>query len=49
MQGPEFFLTRGTYGVYEVEDWIKIDERANRFRPLLNDEFGHDFLGELVD
>ena len=27
---------------------MKIDERANRFRPLLNDEIGRDFLGELV-
>lgn len=35
-------------GVYDVEDWMKIDERANRFRPLLNDEFGRDFLGEMV-
>lgn len=35
-------------GVYEVDDWMRIDERANRFRPLLNDEFGRDFLGELV-
>ena len=35
-------------GVYDVEDWMRIDERANRFRSLLNDEFGRDFLGELV-
>lgn len=35
-------------GVYEVDDWMKIDERANRFRPLFNDEFGRDFLTELV-
>ncbi len=35
-------------GVYDVDDWMKIDERADRFRPLLNDEFGRDFLGELV-
>ena len=35
-------------GVYEVDDWMKIDERDNRFRPLLNDEFGRDFLGEMV-
>lgn len=35
-------------GVYEVSDWMEIDPRANRFRPLLNDEFGRDFLGELV-
>jgi len=35
-------------GVYDVEDWMTIDARADRFRPLLNDEFGRDFLGELV-
>lgn len=35
-------------GVYEVEDWMTVDERADRFRPLLNDEFGRDFLGEMV-
>lgn len=35
-------------GVYDVDDWMKIDERAERFRPLLNDEFSRDALGELV-
>lgn len=35
-------------GVYEMEDWMMIDERAERFRPLLNDEYGNLFLGELV-
>jgi hypothetical protein len=35
-------------GVYEVDDWMKVDVRADRFRALLNDEFGRDFLGELV-
>lgn len=35
-------------GVYEYDDWMMIDERADRFRPLLNDEFGRDFLGEMV-
>jgi hypothetical protein len=35
-------------GVYDVDDWMKIDARADRFRPLLNDEFGRDFLRELV-
>jgi hypothetical protein len=35
-------------GVYDVDDWMKIDARADKFRPLLNDEFGRDFLGELV-
>jgi hypothetical protein len=35
-------------GVYEVADWMTIDARAERFRPLLNDEFSRDALGELV-
>jgi hypothetical protein len=35
-------------GVYDVDDWMKVDERAERFRPLLNDEFSRDTLGELV-
>lgn len=35
-------------GVYDHDDWMTIDERADRFRPLLNDEFGRDFLGEMV-
>ena len=35
-------------GVYEMEDWMMIDDRAEHFRPLLNDEYGNLFLGELV-
>ena len=35
-------------GVYDVNDWMTIDPRADRFRGLLNDEFGRDFLGEMV-
>ncbi|WP_411341207.1 hypothetical protein V6U71_04990 [Sphingopyxis sp. J-6] len=35
-------------GVFEVEDWLEIDPRAERFRPLLNDEYGNSVLGELV-
>jgi hypothetical protein len=35
-------------GVFEVEDWLEIDPRAQRFRPLLNDEFANSVLGELV-
>jgi hypothetical protein len=34
-------------GVYDPEDWIKVDERAERFRPLLNDEYSRDILGAL--
>lgn len=35
-------------GVYEQSDWMEIDERAKRFIPLLNDEYGRDVLTELV-
>lgn len=35
-------------GTYEQSDWMEIDERARRFVPLLNDEFGRDVLTELV-
>ena len=31
-------------GVYEVEDWMMVDERAERFRPLFNDEYARDAL-----
>jgi hypothetical protein len=35
-------------GVYDPQDWMTIDERAERFRPLLNDEYSNAVLGELV-
>jgi len=35
-------------GVYEMKDWVLIDERAERMRPLFNDEYSNTFLGELV-
>lgn len=35
-------------GVYDDDDWSLIDERADKWRPLLNDEYGNLFLGELV-
>lgn len=35
-------------GVYDPDDWMTIDRRADRFRSLFNDEFGREFLGELV-
>ncbi len=31
-------------GVYEVADWMTVDERAERFRPLFNDEYSRDAL-----
>jgi hypothetical protein len=35
-------------GVFEVDDWLTIDPRAERFRPLFNDEYGNAALGALV-
>ena len=31
-------------GVYDVNDWMMVDERAERFRPLFNDEYSRDAL-----
>jgi hypothetical protein len=35
-------------GIYDPEDWFTIDDRARRFIPLLNDEYGNMALGEMV-
>jgi hypothetical protein len=35
-------------GVYEQDDWMLIDERAQRFKPLMNDEYGNSAIAELV-
>lgn len=35
-------------GVYEHDDWMKIDERANRFRGLFNDEYSNEVLGAML-
>lgn len=35
-------------GVYDVEDWMTIDPRAERFRPLFTDEYSNAVLSELV-
>lgn len=35
-------------GVYEQDDWFTVDERAHRFKPLLNDEYGRDAVAETV-
>lgn len=35
-------------GIYDPADWMTIDERAARFKPMLNDEYGRDALGEMV-
>ena len=34
-------------GCYEASDWMLIDERADRFRPFMNDEYGNELLGAL--
>src|ERR1700732_155590 len=34
-------------GVYDVADWMEIDERAGRIRPVVNDEYSRDVLGGL--
>ncbi|MGQ0700481.1 MAG: hypothetical protein ACT4PZ_19855 [Panacagrimonas sp.] len=35
-------------GIYDPADWFTLDPRAARFKPLLNDEYGRDGLGEMV-
>ncbi|MEJ2890564.1 hypothetical protein [Actinomycetospora aeridis] len=35
-------------GVYRQEDWIALDDRVQRFKPLMNDEYGRDDLAEMV-
>ncbi len=35
-------------GCYEMEDWTMIDERAERLRPLLNDEYSNMSLWEIL-
>lgn len=35
-------------GIYEPDDWFTIDARAQRFKPLLNDEYSRDYLAELL-
>jgi len=35
-------------GIYAPSDWFTIDDRARRFMPLLNDEYGNMALGEMV-
>jgi hypothetical protein len=35
-------------GVYEQDDWFKVEERAQRFKPLMNDEYGGALIAELV-
>jgi len=35
-------------GTYRQDDWLLLDDRVQRFKPLMNDEYGRDNLAELV-
>ncbi len=35
-------------GVYEQDDWLMVDERTQRMKPLMNDEYGNSVIAELV-
>ncbi|SHL42763.1 hypothetical protein SAMN05443637_12839 [Pseudonocardia thermophila] len=35
-------------GTYRQDDWFQIDDRVQRFKPLMNDEYGRDNLAEMV-
>ncbi|ODU05756.1 MAG: hypothetical protein ABS81_06645 [Pseudonocardia sp. SCN 72-86] len=35
-------------GTYRQSDWFELDDRVQRFKPLMNDEYGRDNLGEMV-
>lgn len=35
-------------GIYDQDEWMTIEERAQRFKPLMNDEYGRDLIAELV-
>ena len=35
-------------GVYEQDDWFVVEDRAQRFKALMNDEYGRDLIAELV-
>jgi len=35
-------------GVYEQDDWFKVEERAQRVKPLMNDEYGGSLIAEIV-
>ncbi len=35
-------------GIYDQSEWMMVDERAQRFKPLMNDEYGRDLIAELV-
>ncbi len=35
-------------GVYEQDDWFLVDDRTQRLKPIMNDEYGNSVIAELV-
>ena len=35
-------------GVYDQDDWFTVEDRVQRIKPLMNDEYGRDAIAELV-
>jgi hypothetical protein len=35
-------------GVYDQDDWFTVEDRVQRFKPLMNDEYGNHSIAELV-
>lgn len=35
-------------GIYDQDDWFTVEDRVQRFKPLMNDEYGRDLLGEML-
>jgi len=35
-------------GVYDQPDWFEVDDQAQRFKPLMNDEYGGSLIAEIV-
>lgn len=35
-------------GTYDQDEWFSLDERAHQLKPIMNDEFGRDFLTALL-
>lgn len=35
-------------GIYDQDDWMLVEDRAQRLKPLMNDEYGRDLIAELV-
>jgi hypothetical protein len=35
-------------GVYEQDDWFTVEDRCQRFKPLMNDEYGGALIAEIV-